>query len=469
MRHQRPLAIVICAGLQFCIGSVWSGCCFGQESKADAASPRCRTSVTEFGAVGDGVADDAAAIQRAVDSGVGSLFFPRGHYRLSKTVVVDLSEHGPVSLSGDGTARLLMSGSGPAIRITGQHAGTAAPHTVKPDVWKNERTPCVDGIEIVGMNKSADGIELTGTMQPILTRVTVRSARHGIVLTGRNRNVVIGHCHLYDNRGVGLLFDKLNLHQVNVANCHISYNDQGGIVIRESEIRNLQIGTCDIEGNMSPEHPPTANILIDTSKGTVREVAIVGCTLQHNHDSPESANIRCVGRSAEEPQKIGHMTISDNVLSDVAVNVHLKYCRGVVITGNTLWKGFAHNILVEDSSDVVIGPNLLDRNPDYRPADSRNGVLLRRCRDCTISGLHMKRVLEVPALILEKCSWCSVSGCTILDCPAGGVRLSESRRCRVSDCVVRNTSDSSLGIRDVDGTKNRIEGNVIATDDEAEE
>jgi len=331
-----------------------------------------------------------------------------------------------------------MAGPGPALRIVGTHGGTASPKTVRPDIWKSERTPCIDGLEVEGAHPEADGIELTGTMQPTLTRITVRSARHGLVLTKRNRNVVIDNCHLYDNSGVGILFNKLNLHQVNITNCHISYNDQGGIVIRESEIRNLQIGSCDIEGNMAADQEPTANILIDSRVGSVREIAIIGCTLQHNHTSPNSANIRCIGRSREEPQKIGHMTIGDNVMSDVAVNVHLQNVRGVTMTGNTFWKGFQHNLLVEGSSNVVVGPNLFDRNPDYRPADSNNGVLFRDCQDCSLSGLHINNSLSKPAaLVLKDCSWCQVSDCSVLDCPAGGILLLNCVECNASDNLIR--------------------------------
>ncbi len=413
-------------------------------------------SVRDFGASGDGSTDDTEAFQSAVDSGIGSIRIPAGRYRLTHPVEIDLSRNGPVSLSGDGTAKIIMAGAGPAFRVVGTHGGTAAPHTVQPNVWDGQRTPCLDGIEVEGAHPEADGFELSGTMQPILTRLSVRNARHGIVLTNRNRNVVIAHCHLYDNHGVGLLLDKLNLHQVNVTNCHISYNDQGGIVVRNSEIRNLQIGTCDIEGNMSPDEEPTANILIDARTSSVREVAIVGCTLQHNHTSPDSANIRCIGRSATENQKIGHMTISDNVLSDVAINVHLKYCRGVIITGNTFWKGFAQNLLVEDSSDIVVGPNLMDRNPDYRPADSANTVVFRNCRDCTVSGVHLNHALQGPALLLEECTFFNVTGCTILDCPEGGIVLRNSEKCRVDSCLLRHTDDVK-GIHVEGGGRHQIQ------------
>jgi hypothetical protein len=69
-----------------------------------------------------------------------------------------------------------MEGAGPAIHFIGTHEGSAAPSTFKPEVWAKERTPMVDGIEIVGAHAEADGIEATGTMQITLSRVVVRDA-----------------------------------------------------------------------------------------------------------------------------------------------------------------------------------------------------------------------------------------------------------------------------------------------------
>lgn len=120
-----------------------------------------------------------------------------------------------------------------------------------------------------------------------LSRVGVRGCWHGIHLVGRNRNVILSECQIYDNDGVGVYMENLNLHQINIANCHISYNDAGGVVARNSEIRNLQIGTCDIEGNMGgPGSQPTANVFLDSTGSSIGEVAIVGCTIQHSHDAP---------------------------------------------------------------------------------------------------------------------------------------------------------------------------------------
>ncbi len=432
----------------------------GPHCGADA--PR---TVCDYGAVGDGKSDDTAAIQRAVDEGAGDIRFPRGTYLITQPIVVELDRVGPIAITGDGSATIRMAGSGPAIQLIGTHEGTADPETVKENVWLRQRTPMVTGLEIVGAHPDAVGIEAMGTMQLTVSRVTIRRASHGIHLTRRNRNVILSDCHIYGNRGVGIYLDRLNLHQINITNCHISYNKGGGIVIRESEIRNLQIGVCDIEANMDADGAPTANILIDTAVGSVREGAIVGCTIQHSHLAPHSANIRFLGRSAEEPQKVGNFVIADNVLSDVGTNVHLKHARGVSIVSNTIWKGFERDLFVEESSNIVVGPNLFDRNPDYQPYDSHNGILFRDCADCTLTGLHLNGTLQPQAgLILERCRRFNITNCTILNCKDGGIILDDVHLSRIAGCLIHHDKpmvEPYPALRLTKGTNNMITGNLL--------
>jgi len=205
--------------------------------------------------------------------------------------------------------------------------------------------------------------------------------------------------------------------------------------------------------------------LIDASEGSVREGAIVGCTLQHTHEAPGSANIRFIGRE-KEPIKIGYFSISDNALSDVAVNVHLKYVRGVSITGNSFWKGFEHNLLVEGSSNVVVGPNLFDRNPDYRPADSRNSLLFVDSVDSTLTGLHINHALgEEAALTLRRCKRFNVTNSMILDSASVGLLLDEVEHTRVSDTVIRNDRADAgefVALRAVGGSDNSLVDNLFS-------
>ena len=59
------------------------------------------TSVKSYGAVGDGVTDDTAAIQTAINTGL-SLYFPAGTYKISSTLTVSTTQsHGQI-LSGSG-------------------------------------------------------------------------------------------------------------------------------------------------------------------------------------------------------------------------------------------------------------------------------------------------------------------------------------------------------------------------------
>src|SRR5690606_8972412 len=97
-------------------------------------------------------------------------------------------------------------------------------------VWENERMPLVDGLAILGDHPDSVGIEAVGTMQLIISRTHVRNTLHGIHLTGNNRNLIISDCHIYENRGIGIYYDEVNLHQSNITGCHISYNNRGGIV-----------------------------------------------------------------------------------------------------------------------------------------------------------------------------------------------------------------------------------------------
>lgn len=426
---------------------------------------------------GDGQ-DDTAAIQSAIDAGHGAIEFQRGVYRLTQTVTIDLDQVGWTSLSGNGVAQFRMESPGPAFHFVGTHDGTASPKTVKDNVWDRQRTPMVDGIEILGRHPQACGIEASGTMQLTLTRVVVRKAKHAIHLTRRNRNVTLSECHLYENTGIGVFMDRLNLHQINIANCHISYNSGGGVVARESEIRNLQIGTCDIEGNMGdPESEPTANVWLDSTGTSVGEVAIVGCTIQHTHDALDSANIRINGWSNERPfteeRRTGNITIADNVLSDVGVNLDLYGVRGITITGNTLWKGYEANVIAENCTEMVFSGNLYDRNPRYHYSDgakAKLGVQLKRCNHVTINGDHYGGdVVDHPAVLdLNDCDSVNINGCTFARFTGFGIVAENVRFGQITGCLFTGTGDRAepferLGVSDVEYKNNRFRRASVAT------
>ncbi len=414
--------------------------------------------------------DDTAILQAQIDSGSGSVQLTNKVYRITKPLVIDLDKRGFTSIHGDGVATIVMAGEGPAIRIVGTHFKSADPSGFSDNVWQRQRMPILDGLAIAGEHPLADGVEAVGTMQLTISRVHIRKVRHGIRLAQNNRNVIISDCHLYENRGIGIYYDDVNLHQSSITGCHISYNDGGGIVSRAGNVRNIHITGCDLESNMSASTEPTANVLIDCrgSRYGTAEVAITGCTIQHNNPSPGSANIRMIGRSdAGDNQLVreGNVTITGNVLSDVKVNIHLQDCRGVTILGNTFWQGYEQNLLVERCSNIIVGPNNFDRNPRYdygNTQDANNGLVFRRSSDCTLTGLHITNVWrERAGLILQDCYRMNVTNCTVLDCDNAGILLENVSESRISDCLIRDDRQGaqSVAIRRQGGGGNLIVDN----------
>lgn len=423
--------------------------------------------VTEFGARGDGHTDDTQAIQRAVNEGGGHLLFPRGTYLISRPIEVDLVRCGRTGIAGaEGCATLVMAGPGPALRLVGSHEGTASPASFTPAVRETERLPMVSNLEIAGAHPEAIGIHLEALWQPTLTGVHVRDCLHGIHVVRRNRNLIITACHVYNNRGVGVFYDHVNLHQSNILGCHISYNKGGGIKVLESEIRNLQITGNDIEYNVDQSAPESADVWIETLESSVREGTIASNTIQAV-PSPGGANVRIRGRDDAARHKAGHWTISGNLISSQRLNVHLQYTRGVVITGNSFYSGHERTLLVQQSDSIVVGANVIDRNPDYR-VETGDGVVFEGCDGCLMTGVLLvgTRAPEVQAgaaVEIRQCTAVRLAECQILDAEPGGVLVAESADCGVSGCTIldRRTPRRLVeAISVIGGVDNVVEHNV---------
>ncbi len=402
------------------------------------------TQAGDFGATGDGTTDDTESLQHAIDQGVGELLLPRGDYRITRPLIISLAATGRTSVRGEsGTARILMDGPGPAIVFRGTHAGTADPKSFQEQTWIRERLPMVCDLEITGLHPEADGIRLEGTVQPTVTGVLLRKLRHGIHVTGRARNVLISHCHIYHNTGVGIYLDTVNLHQTIISASHISYCRLGGIRIEKSEIRNLQITGNDIEYNNNGGHGipgadsvPTAEIWLDASEGSIREGTISSNTIQATY-SPNGANIRMIGQPTAKNAKVGMIAVTGNLIGSQWVNVHLSSVQGVTLSGNCIYSGHHRNILLEDCAQITIGDNSLGHNADYgTEKELCTGVTLKNCRDSIFSGNILQdcqtgrhQYPEAPQLQREAlleitdCRNITISNCQILDSAPCGIRL----------------------------------------------
>ena len=112
---------------------------------------------------------------------------------------------------------------------------------------------------------AAVGLRLEKTLQATLSAVLIRKCSTGIHLVKRNRNIIISHCHIYQNRKVGIHFDHVDLHQAIVCSSHISYNPVAGIWLQGGGMRNFQFVGNDIEYNHDAKLEGSADLLIDMS------------------------------------------------------------------------------------------------------------------------------------------------------------------------------------------------------------
>lgn len=413
-----------------------------------------------------GLPDRAAQLQQRLDEGKGNLRLAPGKYRIGKTILVDLAKHGGASISAEGAVTVIMTGEGPAFRFVGTHEGTAAPSTFKPETWR-QRMPLIDGIEIVGAHEKADGVELEGTVKPILTRLVLRKLRHGIRLVNRNRNVIISSCHVYENRGIGIFLDDVNLHQINVGDCHISYNREGGVVVRDGNVRNLQIGNCDIEGNMPDDGSESlaANILIDSSAGrerrSIAEIVITGCTIQHNSKNPKGANIRMLGY---EGWPIDQVAIGNNIMSDASVNLHFDYVRSATVTGNTFFTPIPRDALITRSARIVFTGNVFD--PRHLKKGTVGGVVFRESSDCILGGVQFVDLKEPKgALVVQKCKRFSITGCSLRNC-ANGIVFKDVEDSIVSATMVSGTAPGGMDLKVEGGSGVVFANNVFGGETE---
>ena len=448
-----------------------------------------------FGAAGDGVADDTQALQHTLDAGDGILRLNKGTYRITQPLVLDLTKQGFGAVRGEGGAsRIIMAGAGPAIRIIGDHQGTASPRSVQSHTWDKERLPTINGIEIVGEHPDAVGIELRKTMKCVISQCLVRRCRIAVHLVERNRDFILADSHLYDNHEIGLFFDRCDLHQIIIHGCHISWNKVAGIRSLGGDVHNLQIVGNDIEYNNvtagtarkppaerpdPAQHPGGSEIWFDATEGVISEVTISGNTIQATVQAG-GANIRIVGAEVERPQKAdtpgsrkadtAHLiNITGNVLGSQSRAVELRNVSRVTITGNTIYDSADLSVFAARCAGIVVGANSFAwRGLDSEPP--KDGLRFEDCDNVLLSGLATQRFCagsneSGAAVTFVRCNDCGMSDCQILDPLHRGLELEDCVRCRIANNTIvdrREQPTMRHAIRFVGRCRdNLITGNIL--------
>ncbi len=171
-------------------------------------------SVKDFGAVGDGVTDDTAAIQsainNAVSSGVLRIYFPKGNYR-TVNPVGPLTEAFNLTFYGDGLQVSIITAdhlNGPAVTFNRSQSGMFD-MSVHASATRKAGAAGSGSTANSGIYMEADDVAGKAIAQMQFHRVRVLDhPANGFVQVGLNQLSQFNGCLAQDNGGHGYVFDS---------------------------------------------------------------------------------------------------------------------------------------------------------------------------------------------------------------------------------------------------------------------
>ena len=224
----------------------------------------------DFGASGNGISDDRAAIQSAIDEAVahnkGGIFFPAGTYRVSRVT----TPGGRWSLDLNGARDFVVMGEGSksVVKLMNTSAATGDWHVF---ILRN------DCRRVMFSDLVIDGNRL-GLTSP-------DEQSHGIEVEGGTEDLLIDRCILRDCFGdgvrlLGTAATGKNVRRVRITNCLFQANKRSGLGIQRA-LEQIVVCHCMFDATVSDQdidfEPSGADAPTD--------LLIQGCIINHTNAS----------------------------------------------------------------------------------------------------------------------------------------------------------------------------------------
>lgn len=317
--------------------------------------------VKQFGAVGDGVTDDTAAIQAAINAST-DLFLPAGTYIISN---IDLKSD--FRFIGVGTLKAKPSTTGQLIRLNGVNNTTIRGITVNADstnspsmsftvyVYGSSYNVTLD--DLVINNSNSHGISFRDAADRLANTVSVISdckinttgvSGYGIEVQD-SKDVTVKGCHVYNTGSHGIFVygtTSLVTDNVNVSDCFVDAAGRSGIIstyilsTTNYGVGRLSINNCRVTN--SGENGigiQAATGIIDgcTSTGNGSLVSHQGILVNSDRivvSNNSSNNNSGVGIDVGDGKDVS--VIGNIVESNGLIGIEVNSCEGTVVKSNVL-------------------------------------------------------------------------------------------------------------------------------------
>lgn len=263
------------------------------DAAADAGGAPVTLNLADFGAAGNGQADDTAALRNAVsavlEAGGGTVYLPAGTYRLTDTLMLTGDDSAPLTLRADPTGQTVLAADA---SVNG------------PAVWIERSGVTLFGLDIIlGTTEDQPAVLVTGshvTLDSVTARMTAGNTQPGFLVYGS--------------------YDTLR-------NCGVGYVSDTQYMVVFSKMPGLDA---------------VGNVLEDCHFGGMAGKCVL-VTSEDDNGVPEQLTIRrnvflVVGCDQVEVRAARNLYITDNMLDAAGVCVLLDPLpagvRGVQITDN---------------------------------------------------------------------------------------------------------------------------------------
>ena len=339
-------------------------------SMIDGAS----ANVKDFGAVGDGVADDTASIQAAFNAAIAagtSLYYPTGTYK-----------QGPVTITG--ATNLVIYGRSATINAFGSMA-TAGDDATRTAVFMFSGTcskVTFSGLTIVGdgvLGNKQRGIGYVYASPPTLSDITIENCIFKdllivAILPGVNRakiygNTVDGTLGSASGQGLGFVTELSGVvrpNSVTIENNFFFETTRHAIYVN-----HLDNGA--ITGNQFRSHVPAFAGGTTTGKWTIAVsrstgISVVGNALFECRDGG-------IGVDQDGTTIVNNITVSGNTLTNTdGLSIYVGRtsaageCYSVSVTGNTITPSGNYNgpdVSITDVKNLKFSENTIDSDRGY--------------------------------------------------------------------------------------------------------